>query len=153
MGSSPLSAEFKEQFALLLCVCKVNYNVPNSLNYAETLIEWTLGGLIADNKVMAKIEGNKVVIEPVDEKHADLVQALNFARERYDEALKAMKNSGQPGSKTEAQHGVLAKCFEVNVALFPIALREGLLDLKNAMPTAMSGLGAALNRDRAGGED
>ena len=147
--SSQITNEFKEQFALLLCVAKINYNIPNALNHAETLCTWTVAGLITENKIVAKVNGKESKVEPVnkeDEKQKTLVAAINLACEKYNEALKAFKKSGQPGNKTEAQQEVFARCFEVNMILFPIALQEGLLDLKNAMSTAMSGLGVALGR-------
>lgn len=118
---------------------KVNYGTTNALNYSKTLYEWTLAALVTEGKVkiVCDDKGNKK-IENVGNK--DLANTLGYAKKKYMEALEYTKASALGGRKEWAQNGILTCCLEMDEVMFPMALSEGVLDLKDATGKAMSGM-------------
>jgi hypothetical protein len=65
------------------------------------------------------------------------------------EAITLVQHQATAGRKEWIQSEILGKCFDINQAIMPIALAEGLLDLKDI--AAGIGAGAAgipMERDR-----
>ena len=127
-------------------VTRLNYGTTNSLNYSETLYEWSLGALITEGKL--KIEHNNdkeetirfVVGETALSSNNDVAKAFNVAKDKYFRALDFLKVPST-GRKEYVQHNIAKLCFEINQLIFPIALSEGLLDLKDVVNNAMGGQG------------
>jgi hypothetical protein len=95
-------------------VTRLNYGTTNSLNYSETLYEWSLGALITEGKLQIEHKNDKE-------------ETIIFI----------------PGETPLSSNNNVAKSFNVAMdqLIFPIALSEGLLDLKDVMNNAMGGQG------------
>jgi len=148
MSASKVGNDFKSAFALLLTINKVNYGIDPALNYAETIIEWTLGGLITDGKIKQVWKDGVWTLEDVDsDKH--FAQAFNYAMEKYTEAVGHVGVQATSGRKEWIQKEILSRCIIVNTTIFPIALSEGLLDLKDVAAGIGAGAsGIPMERDR-----
>jgi hypothetical protein len=107
-----LSTEFKTAFGRMLVGLKMAYSIPNSLNYSETLIEYTRGGLYVQNKF--------------DEHKMEFKQAELW----YKEAISLLRYKGR---NEFVQEQILSKCFDINNLIFPIALKEGVLVMNEEM--------------------
>jgi len=118
---------------------KVNYGTTNALNYSKTLYEWTLAALVTEGKVKISCDaqGNKTI---VDIGGRDLAPSISYAKKKYLEALDFTKMQVSAGRKEWAQNGILNACFEIDEVMFPIALSEGILDLKDVTGKAMAGM-------------
>jgi hypothetical protein len=117
---------------------KLNYSTTTALNYSQTVYEWTLAGLITEGKIQQvwkkKVnelgtEESVCVLEDVGE--AKYAQAFAYAEEKYNDAVGKIEIQTTPGRTGWVQSEILKRCFEINQAMFPIALAEGLLDLKD----------------------
>ena len=135
--ASKVTTDFKQAFALLLTILKVNFSTTVSLNYAEVLYEWTLAGLIT-NEVVEQVLENKVYVIKDKEEGKHYADAFVYAKKQYLEAIEKVKTDPTGGLKPWAQSEILKCCLEVNQTIFPIALSEGLLDLKDVA----TGIGA-----------
>lgn len=128
--TSKVTNDFKAAFALLLTIMKVNYTTTTAMNYSQTVYEWTLAGLITEGILVQEFSGNTC-------KLTDRVPGKNYAatfmyaEKKYAEAVQLIKTPVGNTLKSYAQSEILAKCFDINKAIFPIALAEGLLDLKD----------------------
>lgn len=104
------------------------------------MYEWTLAGLITEGIVKQEFVDGEIKITDLvpDKKYA---VAFNYASAKYFEAVKLINTPAGQTLKSYAQSEILAKCFEINRAIFPIALAEGMLDLKDIA----AGIGAGMN--------
>ncbi|MDD3725416.1 MAG: hypothetical protein PHV83_07825 [Bacteroidales bacterium] len=118
---------------------KVNYGTSNSLNYSKTLYEWTLAALVTEGKIeiTCSPDGTKKF---TDLKDRNLAPRLEYAKRQYKTALDALKISPTSNLKQFVENKVLDACFEMDETMFPIALSEGILDLKDVIGRAMSGM-------------
>ena len=148
MPASKVTNDFKAAFALLLTIMKINYSTTTALNYSQTVYEWTLAGLITDGKIIQTCTCDGCELKDASDT-THFAQAFNYAKGKYIEAMTKIEIQATPGRKEWAQSEILERCFEINQAIFPIALSEGLLDLKDV--AAGIGAGAAgipMERDR-----
>lgn len=140
--ASQLTNDFKSEFALLLVIMKVNYGVTNALNYSSTLYGWTLAALVTEGKIRITVnEKGEKIFSNVKEDGFDFSSSFAFAKKKYMAALEFMKQS--QGRKEWVQQSILNCCFEIDEIIFPIALSEGILDLKdvtNKIGAGMAGL-------------
>jgi hypothetical protein len=143
MAPSKIDKDFKTGFSLLLSIMKVNYNAANAMNYSQTVYEWTLACMIADNKIRQKFDEEKdtYALEAVDDKFKEFVAAFNYARKKYMDGINTLDGPNSASMKGWAQSEILKKCFEINQAIFPIALAEGYLDLKDIAAGIGAGAG------------
>lgn len=149
--STNITNEFKSEFAMLLVIMKINYGTTPALNYSKTLFEWTLGALVTEGKILIKYDKDgDTVFEDVGESR--LADALKAAERKYAEALEFIMVNPNAGQKAWAQKNILETCFKVDKIMFPIALSEGILDLKDVTSKVMSGMGG-LNIQRGGEDD
>jgi hypothetical protein len=147
--ASKVGNDFKAAFALLLAVMKVNYTPSTALNYSQTVYEWTLAGLITDGKMRSgfkdeEIEGRKVKISiliATEEKYAPYVESFDYAQEQYMEAVDVISQPSVNTMKNWSQSEILRRCFVINKVLYPIALTEGYLDLKDIAAGIGAGAG------------
>ena len=107
-----LSTEFKQAFGRMLVGLKMAYSIPNSLNYSETLIEYTRGGLHVQGKF--------------DEHREEFRRAESW----YKEAISLLRYKGR---NEFVQEQILSRCFDINNLIFPIALKEGVLVMNEEM--------------------
>jgi len=149
MASSKVGNDFKAAFALLLAVMKVNYTPSTALNYSQTVYEWTLAGLVTDGKLTVGFkevekDGVKEVISTLtasEEKYKSLVAAFDYAQEQYMEAVDVISQPSVNTMKNWSQSEILRRCFVINKVLYPIALAEGYLDLKDIAAGIGAGAG------------
>ena len=144
--ASKVGNDFKQAFALLLSVMKINYSTSNAMNYSQTLYEWTLSGLITDSKLKQSIEiaedgGKSIKLSALEPKYEKYVDEFYFARDKYMEAVDIIKNPAASGLKNWSQSQIFSSCFEINQAILPIALSEGYLDLKDIAAGIGAGAG------------
>lgn len=127
--------DFKSAFALLLTILKVNYTVSTALNYSETLYEWTLGALVTEGKIVITYEknakGERIQKFKDTDPSKNLAEAFDYASEIYLEAVQRNSIQAVGGRKEWIQSEILDRCFKLNRTIFPIALSEGILDLKD----------------------
>ena len=136
---SKLTNEFKTDFALLLTVLNIQFTSSGALNYSETLMRYTLAGLKADGKIEEKFDKEKEAFVYVDTDGTDrLSRVLNVADSHFREAMEKISIQATPGRKEWAQAQIAASCYESDRLLFPLALAEGLLDLKDATHNALT---------------
>ena len=138
---SKLTNDFKSEFALLLVIMKVNYGATNALNYSKTLYEWALAALVTDGRVKLvwkEKDGRKYQVVEDKDTNKPIAEAFNNCREQYIQALEFLKYPSQ-GRKEYIQHNIFKLCFDIDTAIFPIALSEGILDLKDSVNKAMAG--------------
>ena len=141
-----LSNDFKAEFAFLLTLMKVTYGTTNSLNYSKTLYEWTLGALITEGKIgkTYKPDGSFDKFVNVEKyKEKGFAESYNSVRRIYLEGLDCVAILASPGRKEYAQQQILKGCFAIDEAIFPIALSEGYLELKDMVKSitdTMNGL-------------
>jgi hypothetical protein len=147
MAKSAVTNDFKAAFALLLSILKINYGVDPALNYSELVCEWTLAGLMTEDKI--KQEWTDDGYKLVDVEGYSYSKQFNYAHKKYQEAVGLIGNV-QSGAvlKGYTQKEILGRCFEINQAIFPIALKEGLLDLKDIAVGIGAGAGVPSERDR-----
>lgn len=149
--SKTLTNDFKAEFALLLVIMKVNYGTTNSLNYSKTLYEWALAGLVTEGKIKIEwkdevpvqskpLHRKKMVIVDTDPEH-EIAAAFNACFDKYTEALEYLKIPAT-GRKEYIQYNIMKACFDIDTAIFPIALSEGILDLKDSVNKALAGMGS-----------
>jgi hypothetical protein len=137
--ASQLTNDFKQNFGLLLSIMKINYSSNTALNYSETLIEYTLSGLITEGKI------NVTYNEAGDPEFKDANAKTQFAKafthafKRYNEALALGEENTSRSREESIKSEILKKCFEINTAIFPIALSEGILSLKDIAKDIMAG--------------
>jgi hypothetical protein len=146
--SSKVGNDFKQAFALLLSIAKINFTTSTALNYSQLLYEWTLAGLITDGKVTQECTCEGCTLTDTDP-NKKLASSFNYARKKYMDAIDLVQHQATAGRKEWIQSEILGKCFDINQAIMPIALAEGLLDLKDI--AAGIGAGAAgipTERDR-----
>lgn len=149
MSSSKVGNDFKAAFALLLAVMKVNYTTSTALNYSQTVYEWTLAGLITDGKMTSEfkekdIDGKPVkvpVLVATDDKYKPYVEAFDYAQDQYMEAVDVISQPSVNTMKNWSQSEILKRCFVINKVLYPIALAEGYLDLKDIAAGIGAGAG------------
>jgi len=123
--TNDLSTEFKTSFGRMLVGLNMVYTVPNALNYSQTLILFTMGGLTTLGK-MGRYSTYK---------HAkDYDQDFKRAEILYKEALASLRIRGRENLVEEQ---ILAKCYDINKMIFPIALSEGILVLNESMFSAL----------------
>jgi hypothetical protein len=116
-----LSTEFKTAFGRMLVGLKMNYSIPNSLNYSQTLVEYTSGGLTVQGKLGRYS----------DYKHAkDYEKDFLLAERWYKLALACLQIRGRDHI---VQEKILSYCFDINKLIFPIALSEGILVMNESM--------------------
>lgn len=118
---------------------KVNFSTTNALNYSQTLYEWSLAGLITEGKITREWHGSEYKLIDVGETKYSI--EFEFCSKNYQEALKHVGILATPGRKEWAQKEILSRCFEINQAILPICLAEGLLDLKDIA----AGIGAGVS--------
>ena len=141
--------DFKQAFSLLLAIAKVTFTTSSGLGYSQLVYEWTLAGLITDGKLRQEYKGGELLILDIDGSDKHYAEAFTYARKKYSEAVDLISTQATPGRKEWVQAEILSRCFDINQAMFPIALAEGLLDLKDI--AAGIGAGAAgipTERDR-----
>lgn len=119
-----LSTEFKTAFGRMLVGLKMNYSIPNAINYSSTLYEYTYGGLT----VMGKI--GKFPKDEYKEKAVFYNGEFAKAERFYKDALSCLRIRGRDYIVQERIH---LCCFEINKLIFPIALTEGVLVLNEEM--------------------
>jgi hypothetical protein len=118
---SELSTEFKTAFGRMLIGLKMNYTIQNALNYSQTLIEYTYGGLVVLDKVGRYSEY----------KHAkDYERDFQKAEYLYKKALSNLQIRGRDHI---VQERILANCYDINKLIFQIALSEGVLVMNESM--------------------
>lgn len=117
----------------------MNYGTSNSLNYSKTLYEWTLAALVTEGKIEIKCD-DKGEKHFVDLKDRNIAPRLEFAKKQYKKALDALKINPTSNLKQFVENKVLDACFEMDETMFPIALSEGILDLKDVIGKAMTGM-------------
>ena len=146
--SSKVGNDFKSAFALLLAVMKVNYTASTALNYSQTVYEWTLAGLITDGKIKNTfVEGRSVLAPGVDVgdpkfiEYTEIVKAFDFAEKEYMDAVDVISQPSVNTLKNWSQSEILRRCFVINKVLYPIALAEGYLDLKDIAAGIGAGAG------------
>ena len=146
--TTKLTNDFKAAFALLLSIMKVNYSTTTALNYSQTVYEWTLAGLITEGKVIQLCSCNGCELKDADPANK-YAAAFNYAEAKYSEAIRKIEIQATPGRKEWAQAEILDCCFKINKTIFPIALKEGLLDLKDIAVGIGAGAGnLQIERDR-----
>ena len=116
-----VSSEFKTAFGRMLVGLKMNYTIPNALNYSETLIEYTRAGLVTADKL-----GKYANYEKAD----DYEQVFGVAEKKYKEALEQLKLRGR---NYIAEQRIMSLCYDINKMIFPIALSEGILVMNEEM--------------------
>ena len=139
--AAQLTNEFKSEFALLLVVMKINFGTSGALNYSKTVYEWTLAALITIGKIKREVDPktNKLVL-------VDVVPGSGYsaafveARAQYIAALKHVSALPVAGVKQYIQQKILEECFAIDEIIFPIALSEGILDLKDVVRNATAGM-------------
>jgi hypothetical protein len=144
--SSKVGSDFKAAFALLLAVMKVNYTPSTALNYSQTVYEWTLAGLVTDDKLKIDFdkEGKSILVAGDNDttgKYARYVKTFDFAERQYMEAVEVISQPSVNTMKNWSQAEILKRCFEINKVLYPIALVEGYLDLKDIAAGIGAGAG------------
>jgi uncharacterized protein CbrC (UPF0167 family) len=126
--ASKVPNDFKAAFALLLTIMKINYSTTTALNYSQTVFEWTIAGLITDGKMKYDWTDKGYTLTDEGKNYS---KAFAYAKLKYKEAIDKTEIQATPGRKEWAQKEILERCFEINQVIFPIALSEGLLDLKD----------------------
>ncbi len=116
-----LSTDFKTAFGRMLVGLKMNYSIPNAMNYSQTLYEYTMGGLTVMDKI-----GRYSKYERAKDYDAD----FRIAERYYKEALACLRIRGRDYI---VQERILSCCFEINKLIFPIALTEGVLVMNEEM--------------------
>ncbi len=119
--ASELSSEFKLAFGRMLVGLKMQYSIPNALNYSQTLYEYTRGGLYMMGKIGPSSD---------DKSKKEYEQALQECEVFYKNALACLRIRGR---ENIVQERMLSACFEINKRLFPIALKEGILKMNEEM--------------------
>lgn len=144
---SPLTNDYKSQFALLLVVLKLDPSAASKLNYSSTLIEWSTAAYLTEGKI-EMIEGTSRIHGITGEKEyktmkyrnrntkAPIAECINDANEIYNAALDFLKMSTS-GRKEFINHGIYQACHEIDKIMYPLALSEGILDLKDVVGNAM----------------
>lgn len=148
--ASQLTNEFKSEFALLLVVMKINFGTSGSLNYSKTVYEWTLAALITIDKIKREkdAKGNLILVDVKE--GTGYADAFNAARAHYMKALSHVSALPVAGVKQYIQQKILEECFAIDELIFPIALSEGVLDLKDVVKSATAGmdsLNASIEQD------
>jgi hypothetical protein len=141
MAQSQLTNEFKSEFALLLVVMKINFGTSGALNYSKTLYEWTLGAMITNGKIKREKDpktGKLVLVDATE--GSGHSAAFMEARAHYIAALMHVRSLPVAGVKQYIQQKILEDCFAIDELIFPIALSEGVLDLKDVVKSATSGM-------------
>jgi hypothetical protein len=105
----------------MLVGLKMNYTVQNALNYSQTLIEYTYGGLVVLDKV-----GRHSEYKYAKEYESDFKQAELW----YKAALSTLQIRGRDHI---VQERMLYYCYDINKLIFPIALSEGILVMNESM--------------------
>jgi hypothetical protein len=118
---SELSTEFKTAFGRMLVGLKMNYTIQNALNYSQTLVEYTYGGLVVMDKV-----GRYSKYEHAKDYDRDFKQAEYW----YKQALSCLQIRGRDHI---VQQRILTYCFDINKLIFQIALSEGVLVMNESM--------------------
>lgn len=116
-----LPTEFKTAFGRVLIGLKLQYSIPNAMNYSQTLYEYTYGGLVVLEKI-----GKYSTYERAEDYAKDFKQAEVY----YKTALQQLRIRGRDYL---VQQNILACCFEINKLIFPIALTEGVLVMTEEM--------------------
>ena len=119
--ANELSTEFKTAFGRMLVGLKMNYSIPNSLNYSQTLIEYTLGGLTVIGRIGKYSEYDKA---------KDYQKDFNQAEQLYKQALGFLQIRGRDYI---VQERILSNCYDINKLIFPIALSEHILVMNEGM--------------------
>lgn len=146
---SKVTSDFKAAFALLLSIMKITYGVDPALNYSATVYEWTMAGLITEGIIELKFHDDAWVISDSPGSGKSYAPQFKAAEERYKEAVGLINNPVNVSTKAWVQSQILTKCFEVNRLIFPIALKEGLLDLKDIAAGIGAGVsGIPMEKDR-----
>jgi len=139
--ASQLTNEFKSEFALLLVVMKINFGTSGALNYSKTVYEWTLAALITIGKIRREKDpktGDLFLIDVVP--GSGFSDAFVAARRHYIAALQHVRALPTAGVKQYVQQKILEECFTIDELIFPIALSEGVLDLKDVVKNATAGM-------------
>ena len=139
--SSKVGNDFKAAFALLLAVMKVNYTPSTALNYSQTMYEWTLSGLVTDEKLKIEFKDGTPTLVATEEKYKKHVEAFNYAEAQYMEAVEVISQPSVNTMKNWSQSEILRRCFVINKVLYPVALAEGYLDLKDIAAGIGAGAG------------
>jgi len=139
--SSKVGNDFKAAFALLLAVMKVNYTPSTALNYSQTVYEWTLAGLVTDKKLKIEFKDGDSILVAETEEYKHLVDAFDYAQRQYMEAVDVISQPSVNTMKNWSQAEILKRCFVINKVLYPIALTEGYLDLKDIAAGIGAGAG------------
>lgn len=144
--TTKLTNEYKSAFALLIAINKIQYGVSVALNHAEIVFTWTLAALITEGLIEVEYEktitkdphsGEETeetipVYKNAEEKpKIDFVSALAAAEAAYLQGVKLNETQPTAGNKQWVQSQILKQCFRVDTIMFPIAVREGFLDLKD----------------------
>lgn len=146
--TTKVSGDFKAAFALILSIQKVNFGIDPAMNYSQTVYEWTLGGLITEGIVKPAFNDNKWVLEGNGANGKEYVKAFAYAEIKYKKAVELIQTQATSGRKAWVQSQILDNCFDINKVIFPIALAEGLLDLKDVAAGIGAGAGAVpVSRD------
>jgi hypothetical protein len=116
-----LSTEFKTAFGRMLIGLKMNYTIQNALNYSQTLIEYTYGGLVVMDKV-----GRYSEYKHKKDYELDFLKAERL----YKNALSQLQIRGRDHI---VQERILANCYDINKLIFQIALSEGVLVMNESM--------------------
>ena len=111
-----VSTEFKTAFGRMLVGLNMNYTSGNALNFSSTLLLYTRTGLYTMG-VMEKYE--------LEFRKAETI---------YKNAVNHLKLKGR-NSYAESQ--IFQMCFEINKAILPIALAEGILVINETMFSVM----------------
>lgn len=137
-----LTNDFKTEFAMLLVIMKVNFGASGALNYCQTLYEWTLAALVTEGKININVNarGEVFLVDAAGRDGKNTAAILNAAKKQYLEALDTVKIRAVPGQKEWAQEKLLRHCFNVAELVMPVALSEGILDLKDATKNVMAGM-------------
>jgi len=127
---------------------KITYGVDPALNYSQIMYEWTLAGLVTEGILAIEVteSGHCTIKDSTEKKYA---ASFHYAEKKYAEAMQLIKTPSGQTLKSYAQSEILSKCFDINKVLFPIALQEGLLDLKDIAAGIGAGTtGLAMEKDR-----
>jgi len=138
--TAKLTNDFKSNFALLLVVLNVNYNSSTILNFSKTLNSWTKAGLKTEGRIKERFDKDRNEYVYIDtEEDGELADIINAADKYY---LEAIDKTGVPTSGHQEWIGkeIRTLCYKHDNLMFPLAVSQGLLDLKDVVGNAMEEL-------------
>jgi hypothetical protein len=136
--TSKITNDFKQQFGLLITLLNLNYSPGSALNYSSTINRFVIAGLLCDEKIALKYDDATQRWEYID---TDGTMALSGVINKADGYLKdALKKIEIQGRAQWVESQIISLCYESDRLLFPLALSNGLLDLKDACQNALASM-------------